>query len=79
MILFLNLFLGSRSDVFKWSPKDMEMNVEKVSSAKECAEACDDNQKCLLWEYNKKPKNCKISVFRSKTLNFSYFPEFINV
>ncbi len=54
MISFLTLFLGSRSGVLKESPKDKEMDVEKVSSANECAEACDDIKKCILWEYNKK-------------------------
>ena len=59
MILFFIPFLGSRSDVFKGDPKVKEMDVEKVSSAKECAEACDDNNKCLLWEYNKKNEELK--------------------
>ena len=60
-------FLGSKSGVFKGSPKVKERDVEKVDSAKECAEACDKGKKCLFWEFTKKTKNCKISVFRSKT------------
>ena len=51
-------------DTMKGSPHVKTKNIGKSDSAEECADLCLNNKKCLLWTYNKKNNNCRITKFK---------------
>ena len=42
-----------------------------MDSPTECAESCKDDSTCLLWEFNKKKKNCKITKFKGLKIHIN--------
>ena len=42
-----------------------------MNSPTECAESCKDDSTCLLWEFNKKKKNCKITKFKGLKIHIN--------
>ncbi len=67
----INLYvLESGSEVLSGIPKIVERILRKVHSSSKCAEACEVKlPHCLMWQYNKKSKECKIANLKSKFNN----------
>ena len=56
--------LESNCGVHDGKPNIIKQNIKFQDSAQNCSEACKAETQCLLWQYNKNSKKCKISVFK---------------